>query len=77
MNIHDIVKAKLLELGADGLIDEYECACGIEDLAPCGEFPTGCVPAKRERDPDKIPSGYDDWYVPLEDDLRDTERIAA
>lgn len=46
MNVLEIVQAKLRDLGADGLTDEDECGCSVEDLAPCGAIGHHCVAAK-------------------------------
>ena len=36
LTVADILKARLVELGADGLCNPDEaCGCGIEALAPC------------------------------------------
>ena len=46
MNVREIVKAKLEELGADGLCT-VECGCSLDCLFPCHEDGSECVPAKR------------------------------
>jgi len=37
MNLSDIIKAAIRDAGGDGLVNVYmECACSIDDMAPCG-----------------------------------------
>ena len=36
MEVRDIVKKYLEDNGYDGLYEPGECACKIDDLAPCG-----------------------------------------
>lgn len=48
----ELIKAKLIDDGYTGLYYDGECACEIDDLAPCGEcnqdngeeFINGCSP---------------------------------
>ncbi len=56
MNILAMVSERLKELGADGLCNDEECGCGLNDLAPCGTFPADCVPARADVD----------YFVPME-----------
>lgn len=43
-DVHDIVMEYLERHGFDGLYDlDGECACEIDDLAPCGEFSACCA----------------------------------
>lgn len=42
MTVAEIVKWWLRENGFDGLHYDEWCGCCIDDLAPCGEFKTGC-----------------------------------
>ncbi len=46
MNVLAIISERLKALGADGLSDQDECGCGLDDLAPCGSWIGQCVPAK-------------------------------
>ena len=47
MNVLDITKLWLEEHGCDGLCDpDYECACNVDDLRPCGESPLNCQPGR-------------------------------
>ena len=46
MDVIDIIKAKLNEIGADGLISDG-CGCGADDLAPCGAISPTCSPGRR------------------------------
>jgi hypothetical protein len=39
----DMVRARIINLGHDGLVSESrECACLVGDLAPCGEINERC-----------------------------------
>lgn len=51
MNVADIIKKYLREIGADGLCNpEQECGCSIDDMEPCEIINiSDCVPAKRVR----------------------------
>ena len=75
MNVIQILSDSLKLMGADGLCTDEDtegCGCGIDDIAPCGEWIGQCVPAK------KIKSGADDYerygqvsgymYVPIDTD---------
>ena len=79
MNIHEICKAFLKAVGADGLCNNlYDgCSCLLDDLTPCsglrdfGLDPTRCVAARRvpcdcqEKDSDRTCAlGY--HLVPME-----------
>lgn len=45
--VRDILTAHLRSLGAAGLCSaEFECGCGLGDLAPCE---TGCIDCKPAR----------------------------
>lgn len=66
MNVLAMVSERLKELGADGLSDEDECGCGLDDLAPCGGWIGRCVPAKRLTDAELEDRGigkeFDEFY---------------
>ncbi len=47
MDVKQIVKEYLVEHGYDGLYGE-ECACLIEDLAPCDEMCYDCSPGYKQ-----------------------------
>lgn len=56
MNVKEIIKESLRESGHDGLVSG-ECACVIDDLAPCDEVCVlDCVPGKHTKG--KVPEGY-------------------
>lgn len=38
----DIVKAYLVDHGYDGLFSPGDCACRVDDLAPCGQMRGDC-----------------------------------
>lgn len=42
MNVHDIIERYLRENGFDGLYYAGECACSVDDLAPCGNINENC-----------------------------------
>ncbi len=43
MNILNLIQAKLIEDGFDGLYNENgECACKHDDLEPCGHIESEC-----------------------------------
>ena len=42
MKTGEIIKTYLRENGYDGLYSDNDCACELDDLAPCGEFQTDC-----------------------------------
>jgi len=39
-----IAREWLYNNGYDGLYDEYECGCELEDLMPCGRPNPDCMP---------------------------------
>ena len=40
MNVHDMTRTWLIANHFDGLANaEWECGCGLDDFAPCGEGP--------------------------------------
>lgn len=44
VNVLDIVREYLESNGYDGLCN-YKCGCSIDDLEPCGEIKSDCIPA--------------------------------
>lgn len=64
-NVIDFVKADLKRMGADGLYNaDLECACELQNLAPCGQFFGECEaacnhPARAKEE------GVDFWMVPF------------
>jgi hypothetical protein len=61
LTVKDIVREKLIALGADGLCDpDSECGCPIDDICCCDSDCRGCVPARIVSDHDEI------RFVPLE-----------
>jgi len=53
----------------DGLCNEYECGCGLDDFGPCdGEEMWECQTARRVKDED----GFD-IYVPAEPEKGETD----
>ena len=59
MNCHDIIKDYLQKNGHDGLcLPDFDCGCGLNDFAPCGDGPTPqCQPAKAR--PWRVSDGLD------------------
>jgi hypothetical protein len=60
MNVKEIIKKHLVEVGADGLCFTY-CGCGLDDLAPCAVIDPDCVPARKVDDPEE-----GEIFVPME-----------
>ena len=61
MDVNDIVMEWLKERGYDGLFNsDGECGCLVDDLAPCGEGMSTCVPGYKRmgRDDEEC-----DWYI--------------
>ena len=46
-DVNDIVADYLTKNGYDGLFSFSECACLIDDLAPCGDIQGDCIPGYR------------------------------
>lgn len=59
MNLHEIVKTWLKEHGYDGLYNEWECGCSIDDFMPCGEPGEHCMPGYEKL----TPSGDSDFII--------------
>jgi hypothetical protein len=68
VDARELLRRQLQQLGADGLCSaEYECGCGIDDLAPCDLCCLACRPARWTRateDGETYEAG-DIIYVPL------------
>lgn len=45
MNVKEIVTKYLEDNGFDGLMDDYDCVCDLNDLMPCVERSILCEPA--------------------------------
>jgi len=84
MNVHDMVRAKLTEIGADGLCyPEHECGCALDRLFPCGHANEDCVAARKKMctDCDNTECKYRDtgnpdlgWcYVPINSERKEGE----
>lgn len=64
----DEVKVRLVAAGYDGLYCPGECACALDDLAPCGErhkedgeeWINGCEAGYKHVDPR---SKFEDWVL--------------
>lgn len=77
METLELIKAKLIDDGFNGLYYPGECACVVDDLAPCGETQDGgdyindCHGGYKHIDPkdctnfcvsgSKEPPGEDEW----------------
>ena len=59
MTVLDIVTAYLKQHGFDGLYSDGECACNLDNLAPCGESFSRCWPGYQ------LPCdcGDHDWHI--------------
>ena len=44
MNVLEIIAEYLKANGYDGLMNENDCACELDDLIPCGEDFSTCEP---------------------------------
>lgn len=66
MNVLALLSDKLKELGADGLCNDEDCGCGLDNLAPCESWIGGCVPARELSEEEKetlgISSEYSHYY---------------
>jgi len=53
-DVREIVKRWLQEHGYDGLTNLCDCGCELDDLMPCSNDVSGCVPGHKVegRDPD-------------------------
>lgn len=48
MDVEELLKQKLKEIGADGLCNEYYfCGCSIDDIGQCEHPINDCVAAKK------------------------------
>ena len=71
MNIEEMVRKQLIEIGADGLVNpDEECSCGLEALMPCGGDFTrldlvNCKAARRAPVPEEFRGECDTWFIPL------------
>lgn len=64
MNVRKIIIKHLKENGFDGLYCPGECACVIDDLAPCDEIMLDCLPGYRT---ESGPSEFDFMIGPKEE----------
>ena len=65
MNVIEIIRAHLEQIGADGLCGG-ECGCEAEDMCPCGNDMTECVPAKNNREKARREASIF-WMEPMPD----------
>ena len=74
MDVKEIIREKLIALGADGLAYDGECGCPINDLMLCDDYSGDCVPAKLGPATKEMIEEYgdyvenEDFYYPLEDE---------
>ena len=68
MNVKKIVIQYLKEHGYDGLCNNGDCGCEIDDLVPCSEDCSICEPGyKRPCDPETCELGGDcRWHIDRE-----------
>jgi len=59
MNVKDIVAKYLKQNGYDGIYYPGECACKIDDLAPCGESLLECIPGYEK----PCDCGEHEWHI--------------
>lgn len=50
MNVKDIIKQWLMDHDYDGLWNEEECGCSLDDLMPCNDVCIHCEPAYKRAD---------------------------
>ena len=65
LTAREIVREYLNAHGYDGLYDD-DCGCTKDDLAPCGEICTDCLPGYRTAHPmttESQPGDEFDWIV--------------
>lgn len=55
----EIVRAHLESNGFDGLYSPSECACKVDDLAPCGGLKEDCEPGYLQA----CDCGDHDWHI--------------
>lgn len=55
------IKELLASNGFDGLYVAGTCACLVDDLGPCGNFPYSCKPGYKHMDP--RPEHTGDWAI--------------
>jgi hypothetical protein len=60
MNVKEIIRKHLVEIGADGLCRD-ECGCGFAYFIPCGAVDLDCVQARKVDDPNE-----GEIFVPME-----------
>lgn len=66
MNLSGLTKDWLVSHGFDGLCAPGECACGNDDLMPCGEPSAECQPGYKIPCPgpeDCDNDGHCDWHI--------------
>lgn len=68
MNVKEIVKQELEEIGRDGLCTD-ECGCLLDHLMPCDSYSGDCVPGYKvpcDCDGDwgcNLMHGGDNWHI--------------
>jgi len=61
MNVKEIIKKHLVEVGADGLCRYNCCGCGLDYLIPCEDVDLDCVQARKVDAPEE-----GEMFVPME-----------
>ena len=83
MNVIDIVAEYLRANKYDGLcLPEHECACLLDDLAPCRAMSESCQPGRRVNVSAGTPcwcdeSGTDHWHIEAADDASCSDESGA
>lgn len=62
--VSDLLVKSLREIGAEGLCGD-DCGCQLDDLIPCGDDPSNCMPAIKQKDPIDI-GDYDFVMQPMD-----------
>lgn len=63
ITIKDIVTDYLKTNGYDGLYNEDECGCLLDDLAPCWDCTFDCRPGYKKAPSEDSPWYGSDWVV--------------
>ncbi len=68
MNLKEIIRDWLVAHKCDGLCNEIECGCRLDDLMPCGNPGVDCVAARSGDPPDDADPDLDFWMYPIAKD---------
>lgn len=60
--IDELLPDWLRRAGYEGLCNDDDCACSLDDLRPCGECGCSCTPAHKVKAPQNSDADY--WMKP-------------